>query len=363
MALSIGIIGMPNVGKSTLLNALTHAHAEASNYPFCTTDQNVGVAEVPDERLWRLNELLHPTECTPTAIHFTDIAGLVKGASQGEGLGNRFLGHIRTVDAILHVVRCFHDEHVVHVDGTVDPVRDVEVVNTELIMADLESAEKGVTTQKRLVRSGVKGAQERLSVLTALRDGLSWGKPVREIGLTPDEMEHVRDFNFLTAKPVLYVANVDEDDVRGEREEVQRLRAAVGEDRVIPISAEIEEEISELEEEEERKAFLADLGLHETGLHRLIVASYRLLNLITFYTIAHEKLRAWQVVEGTTAEEAAGKIHSDMERGFIRAEVMSYEDVATYKTMAELHRHGRVRAEGREYVMRDGDVVHILFHV
>lgn len=363
MSLSIGIIGMPNVGKSTLLNALTHAHAEASNYPFCTTDQNVGVAEVPDERLWRLNELLHPTECTPTTVQFTDIAGLVKGASRGEGLGNRFLGHIRTVDAILHVVRCFHDERVVHVDGTVDPVRDVEVVNTELIMADLESAEKGVATQNRLVRSGVKGSKERLDVLIAIRDGLSWGKAIRELGLTTDAMEHVRDFNFLTEKPVLYAVNVDEDDVRGECEDARRLRAVVGEDRVLPISAEIEEEISELEDGEERKAFLADIGLEETGLRRLVWASYRLLNLITFYTIAHEKLRAWQVVEGTTAEAAAGKIHSDMEQGFIRAEVMSYEDVATYKTMAELHRHGRVKAEGREYVMQDGDVVHILFHV
>ena len=363
MSLSVGIIGMPNVGKTTLFNALTQVGADASNYPFCTKDQNIGMAQVPDKRLERLNELLRPKECTPTFIEFIDIAGLVRGASRGEGLGNRFLGHIRNVHAVLHVVRCFEDENVAHVVGTVDPVRDVEVVGAELMSADLASVEQAVLKQAKAVRAGVKDAQKTLDVLRKIKSGLEGGTSIRALGLSKEEQETAMEYHFLTAKPTLYVANVEEDDVDGTSERVQRLKEAVGSKEVIPISAEIEEEIGELENEEERTAFLADLGLEETGLNRIVWASYRLLNLITFYTIAHDKLRAWQVVDGTTAQEAAGRIHSDMERGFIRAEVMTYEDVAQYKTMAELHRHGRVRAEGKEYVMREGDVVHILFKV
>jgi len=363
MSLSVGIIGMPNVGKTTLFNALTQVGADASNYPFCTKDQNVGMAKVPDARLERLNELLGPKECTSTFIEFIDIAGLVRGASQGEGLGNRFLGHIRNVNAMLHVVRCFEDENVTHVDGTVDPVRDVEVVEAELTLADLDTVERAIHKQAKPVRAGVEGAQRTLDVLEKIRDGLERGTGVRALGLSKEEQERMMEYAFLTAKPMLYVANVDEDDVEGTSERIRRLKEAVGPKNMIPISAEIEEEIGELEDEEEQAAFLADLGLEETGLSRIVWASYRLLNLITFYTIAHDKLRAWQIVDGTTAQEAAGEIHTDMEQGFIRAEVMTYEDVARYKTMAELHRHGRVRAEGKEYVMRDGDVVHILFHV
>jgi GTP-binding protein YchF len=363
MSLSVGMIGMPNVGKTTLFNALTQVSADASNYPFCTKDQNIGMAEVPDTRLERLNELLEPKECTPTFIEFIDIAGLVRGASHGEGLGNRFLGHIREVDAVLHVVRCFEDENVTHVDGAVDPVRDMETVGTELLLADLDTVERAIHTQAKSVRARVEGAQKTLDSLEKIREGLEQGTAVRALGLSEREQERVREYAFLTAKPMLYVANVGEDDVAGASESVRRLKEAVGSEKVLPISAEIEEEIGELEDEGERKAFLSDLGLEETGLNRIEWASYRLLHLITFYTIANEKLRAWQVVEGTGAQEAAGKIHTDMEHGFIRAEVMTFEDVAQYKTMAELHRHGRVRAEGKEYAMRDGDVVHILFHV
>lgn len=362
MPLSAGIIGMPNVGKSTLFNALTCAGAEVSNYPFCTIDRNVGVAEVPDRKLWELNEILQPKECTPTTIRFVDIAGLVRGASQGEGLGNTFLGHIRDADALIHVIRCFEDESIAHVDGSVDPVRDIEVVATELSLADLETAEKGVRRAEKAARANERGAREMIEVFVKIRDALAKGTSVRNMELSPEETKGLSGESFLTAKPMLYVANVDEDDVHGESECVARMRDAMGAENVLPISGRIEEEISELPEGEQ-KAFLEDLGLEETGLNRLILAGYRLLDLITFYTIANEKLRAWQIVRDTKAPEAAGRIHSDMQQGFIRAEVMSYEDVVHYRTMAELHRHGLVRTEGKEYEIQDEDVVHFLFNV
>lgn len=361
MPLSVGVVGMPNVGKSTLFNAVTRAGAEVSNYPFCTIDRNIGVTEVPDGKLWQLNDLLRPTECIPTTIQFVDIAGLVRGASQGEGLGNTFLGHVRGADALIHVIRCFEDPSIAHVDSRVDPLRDMEVVSTELALADLETAEKGVGRFEKAERANERGAREMLVLFVRIRDALATGTRVGELALSREEAQAIRGENFLTAKPMLYVANADESDVHGESERVRRIKEAVGEENVLPISAKIEEEISQLPEDEQA-VFLKDLGLEETGLNRLILAGYRLLNLITFYTIANDKLRAWQVVRGTKAPEAAGKIHSDMEQGFIRAEVMSYEDVMRHRTMAALHRHGVVRTEGKEYEIQDEDVVHFLFN-
>jgi len=367
LSLNIGIIGAPNAGKSTLFNALTQGKAPASPYPFCTVDRNVGVVEVPDSRLRRLNDLLKPESCTPATVQFVDIAGLVRGASRGEGLGNRFLAHVREVDAVAHVLRCFDDETVAHVEGGVDPLRDAEVVEAELMLADLEVCERAVGRLAHLIRSDAKRVAREVvlehDTLVRAGEGLKAGRPVRGQGLTPEEQGAIRGHQLLTAKPVLYVANVNESDAASEDPPgVQPLWRRYGPDRVLTISARIEEEIGQLPAEE-RKAFLADLGLKETGLDRLVIAGFRLLNLITFYTVANQKLRAWQVVKGTKTAEAAGKIHSDMERGFIRAEVVGFEDLARHRTMAELHQRGMVRTEGREYEVGDGDVIHILFHV
>jgi hypothetical protein len=366
LSLSIGIIGLPNVGKSTLFNALTQAGALASPYPFCTVDRNVGVVEVPDERLRRLNDLLGPESCTPAAIQFIDIAGLVRGASRGEGLGNRFLAHIREVDAVVHVLRCFDDDRVAHVEEGVDPLRDAEVVETELMLADLETCERVVARLGHLIRSDAKRVAREVvlehEAMLKVQEGLKGGRPVRGLGLTPEEQGAIRGNHLLTAKPVLYLANVNEAEAAADSPHLTALWGRYGPDRVLAVSARIEEEIGQLPPEE-RRAFLADLGLKETGLNRLIVAGFRLLNLITFYTVANQKLRAWQVVKGTKAAEAAGKIHSDMERGFIRAEVVSFEDLMRHRTMAELHHRGLVRAEGREHVIQEGEVVHVLFHV
>ena len=357
MGLSVGIIGLPNVGKTTLLNALARTSAEVSNYPFCTKDRNVGVAEVPDERLVKLKEVLKPQSTIPATVTFVDIAGLVKGASRGEGLGNKFLAYVREADALAHVVRCFSDPDVAHVDGSVDPVRDVQVVETELILADLEVAERAVSRREKAARSGDKEAREELELLRKVVDALGRGEPVRSLELSPEESQALRGFSFLTSKPVIYVANTGEEEPAGG-ELVKRLREAVGE--VVPISAKVESEIAELDDPEERRAFLEDMGLEEPGVNRLVRASYKLLGLITFYTTAHGKLRAWPVPEGTTAQEAAGEVHSDMERGFIRAEVVSWEDLVRTGSWAELHRTGKVRSEGRDYQVQDGDV--LLFH-
>ena len=366
LSLSIGIIGLPNVGKSTLFNALTQAGAAASPYPFCTVDRNVGVVEVPDERLRRLNDLLRPESCMPATVQFIDIAGLVRGASQGEGLGNRFLAHIREVDAIVHVLRCFDDDRVAHVEEGVDPLRDAEVVETELMLADLETCERVVGRLGHLIRSDAKRVSREVvlenEAMLKVQEGLRAGRPVRSAGLTPEEREAIRGNHLLTAKPVLYLANVNEAEAATDSPHLTALWGRYGPDRVLTVSARIEEEIGQLPPEE-RRAFLADLGLKETGLNRLIVAGFRLLNLITFYTVANQKLRAWQVVKGRKAGEAAGKIHSDMERGFIRAEVASFEDLMRHRTMAELHHRGLVRTEGREHEVQDGEVVYVLFHV
>jgi GTP-binding protein YchF len=357
MALSVGFVGMPNVGKSTLLNALSNAGAEAANYPFCTIDKNIGVVEVPDDSLRRLNESLHPEECVPSTIQIVDIAGLVKGASRGEGLGNRFLGHIREVDAIAHVVRCFDDPEVTHVDGSVDPLRDVEVVETELSLADLESAMRTLERERKI---HTDAARRRVSVLERVVESLDVGRPIREIGLTSEQLDLVRDHNFLTAKPVLYVANTDADDFSAVPPLVEVLVSRFGAERVIAINAKLECEMVDLSEAD-RADFMSEIGLKETGIVSLVRRLFDLLGLVNFYTIANNKLRAWKVVRGTSAIQAAGMIHSDMQRGFIRAEIAKVDDIVRCGSFSELRRSGLVRSEGRDYVIQPDDVVHILF--
>jgi GTP-binding protein YchF len=360
MGLSVGIAGLPNVGKSTLLNALTQAHAEASNYPFCTIEQNVGVATVPDPELSKLAELLNPEETVPTSIRFVDVAGLVAGASKGEGLGNKFLGHLREVDAILHVVRCFEDENVVHSTGAPDPVRDVEIVETELLLADLETAERAKARWSNKVRTGTGDGKDELAAFTMAVEGLSAGTPVRALELHENEERILAEARFLTFKPVLYLANTGEDDPHGNGPLPAALRAAKGDELVVPVAIEIEEEISELPPEEQRE-FIEGLGLDEAALDIVINASFRLLDLITFYTIANDKLSAWQIRRGTHAAQAAGKIHGDMEQGFIRAEVMALADLCQWKSRQALHDHGLIHAVGRDYEVQDRDVLHIHF--
>ena len=361
MSLFIGIIGLPNVGKSTLFNALTQGGAEASCYPFCTVEPNVGVVEVPDPRLARLDGMLHPETCTATQIQFVDIAGLVRGASRGEGLGNKFLGHIREADALVHVVRCFEDAQVAHVDGAIDPIQDAETVEAELLLADLESAEGGMSRLEKVLRSDPRAAERtEFEALSRIVEGLQKGVPVHAMDLSEDAEKAVRSYNFLTGMPVLYLGNVGEEDIPEGGDWAGRLRERSGADRVLVISAQIESEIAQLPPED-REAFLADLGLEETGVNRLIVAGYRLLNLITFYTVVNNRLRAWQLPRETPAPEAAGRIHSDMEQGFIRAEVVSYDDLVGAGGMEGLREAGKIRKEGRDYFVQDGDVIQFLF--
>ncbi len=360
MALSVGIAGLPNVGKSTLLNALSDAHAEASNYPFCTIERNVGVAVVPDADLARLERILSPRETVPTTIRFVDIAGLVEGASEGEGLGNTFLGHLREVDAILHVVRCFEDDNVAHSTGAPDPVRDVAIVETELLLADLETAERALAKRRKAALTAGKPGRGELEALERVRDELDRGVPVRELGLSDGERQALGDVRFLSDKPRLYLANTGEDDPAGRGPLVAALARAKGADSVLPVSVEIEEEISQLPVEDQAD-FLDSLGLEETALNLVVHACYRLLDLLTFYTIANDKLSAWQLRRGGTAAEAAGKIHSDMERGFIRAEVMALEDLILLGSPQALHDKGLVRTVGRDHPVEDGDVLYIRF--
>lgn len=366
MALKAGIVGLPNVGKSTLFNAITQAGAESANYPFCTIDPNVGVVEVPDERLQKLAEIVTPHKIVPTAFEFVDIAGLVKGASQGEGLGNKFLAHIREVDAIVHVVRCFVDENITHVSGTIDPISDIETINLELILSDIESIEKKIERSRKNLKGGDKKVVAEVECLEKVKETLYQDKPARSMELTEDELLIVRDLHLLTMKPILYAANVSEDEVAtaADNPYVQKVKAfaELEHAEVIEISAKVESEIAELEGED-KEMFLEELGLKQSGLHRLISGSYKLLGLYTYFTAGVQEVRAWTIRKGTKAPQAAGVIHSDFERGFIRAEIVGYEALVQSGSMAAAREKGLLRLEGKEYIVQDGDVVHFRFNV
>lgn len=366
MALKAGIVGLPNVGKSTLFNAITQAGAESANYPFCTIDPNVGVVEVPDERLDKLTELVVPNRTVPTAFEFVDIAGLVRGASKGEGLGNKFLAHIREVDAIVHVVRCFEDENITHVDGKINPISDIQTINLELILADLDSVEKKIDRTRKNMKGGNKQFVQEVEVLERVKEALYNDQPARSVELTEDELLIIRDLHLLTLKPVLYAANVSEGEVANTEgnpyvQQVKEFAAAEGAE-VVPISAKVEAEIAELEGED-KEMFLEELGLSASGLDRLIQAAYRLLGLYTYFTAGVQEVRAWTIRKGTKAPGAAGVIHSDFERGFIRAEVVSYDDLLAAGSMNGAKERGQLRLEGKEYIVQDGDVMHFRFNV
>lgn len=363
MALQCGIVGLPNVGKSTLFNALTKAGIAAENYPFCTIEPNVGIVEVPDLRLDSLAEIVNPQRVLPATVEFVDIAGLVAGASKGEGLGNQFLANIRETHAITHVVRCFEDENVVHVSGRVNPIEDIEVINTELALADLASAEKALDRSQRTARAGDKEAQKLSAVLARIVPVLNEAKSIRSMGLDSDDMALIKGFNFITAKPVLYIANVLEDGFTDNPhlKAVQDYAAAEGAE-VVAVCAAAEAEIADLDDED-KLVFLEDMGMDEPGLNRVIRAAYKLLGLQTYFTAGVKEVRAWTIHVGDTAPQAAGVIHTDFERGFIRAQTIAYDDFITHKGEQGAKESGKMRAEGKDYIVNDGDVINFLFNV
>ncbi|MDT0676868.1 redox-regulated ATPase YchF [Autumnicola musiva] len=361
-----GIVGLPNVGKSTLFNCLSNAKAQSANFPFCTIEPNIGVVNVPDKRLQKLEELVHPERVQPATVEIVDIAGLVKGASKGEGLGNQFLGNIRETDAILHVLRCFENDNIVHVDGSIDPIRDKETIDMELQLKDLETVDKKLDKVKRAAKTGNKDAQKEEAALLKLKEGLEAGKSVRAIDLTEDERkEFVKPLQFITDKPVMYVCNVEEGSAANGNAHVERVREAVKDENaeVLVLAVGTEADITELDDFEERQMFLQDIGLSEPGSAKLIRGAYSLLNLQTYFTAGEKEVRAWTIPVGSTAPQAAGVIHTDFEKGFIRAEVISYEDYESYGSEARVKEAGKMRVEGKEYIVKDGDVMHFRFNV
>lgn len=365
MSLKCGIVGLPNVGKSTLFNCLSNAKAQSANFPFCTIEPNVGTISVPDPRLEKLEAIVNPERVVPTTMEIVDIAGLVKGASKGEGLGNQFLANIRETDAILHVLRCFDDGNIVHVDGSVDPIRDKEIIDIELQLKDLESIEKKIQSLARIIKSGDKEALKENELALKIKTGLEQSISVRGMGFSDEEMAIIQKFNLITSKPVMYVCNVDENSVKSGNAYVEKVKEAVKNENaeVLVIGAKIEADITELETYDERKMFLDELGLDEPGVNRLIRSAYSLLNLQTYFTAGVKEVRAWTIHKGMTAPQAAGVIHSDFEKGFIRAEVMKYNDFTTLGSEAAVKEAGKFKVEGKEYVVEDGDIMHFRFNV
>jgi GTP-binding protein YchF len=365
MGLQCGIVGLPNVGKSTLFNCLSNAKAQAANFPFCTIEPNIGVITVPDERLNKLAELVNPQRIVPNTIEIVDIAGLVKGASKGEGLGNQFLGNIRATNAIIHVLRCFDNDNVIHVDGSVDPIRDKEIIDTELQLKDLESVDKKLQKVEKGAKTGDKEQKRAFDVLTIYKNHLQAGKSARTAAVADEDKDVVADLWLLTAKPVMYVCNVEESAVNTGNAYVEKVRAAVKEENaeVLVISAQIESEIAQLDSYDERQMFLDDLGLKESGVTQLIKAAYKLLNLATYFTAGVQEVRAWTITQGFTGPQAAGVIHTDFEKGFIRAEVIKYDDFIKYGNEAACKENGKLSVEGKTYIVQDGDIMHFRFNV